>query len=69
MKTNEGDKLVTNKMASLDTLSGGIVFGKEEAWEKLQARMDGKPAHRIAWKYVLALAAILLVAVCVAPVY
>jgi predicted ribosomally synthesized peptide with SipW-like signal peptide len=60
MKNVNGDKLVKDKVQSLDTLSGGIVYGKEEAWEKLQARMDRKPAKKIAIRYWLAAAAVLL---------
>jgi hypothetical protein len=53
------DKVLKEKLNSLDTLSSGIVFGKEEAWDKLQARMD-KPAKRIALMPWLAAAAVLL---------
>jgi hypothetical protein len=60
MKKDSGDKLVKEKIASVDTLSGGIVFGKEEAWEKLQARMDKKPAKVVSLRFWLAAAAVLL---------
>ncbi len=53
------DKVLKEKLNSLDTLSTGIVFGKEEAWDKLQARMD-KPARVIPLKFWMAAAAILL---------
>lgn len=54
------DKLIKQKMDELGTLSGGIVFGKEEAWEKLQTRLDKKRAKRIPVRYWLAAAAVLL---------
>lgn len=57
MKQN--DVVLKEKLNSLDTLSSGIVFGKEEAWDKLQARMD-KPARVITFKFWMAAAAILL---------
>jgi len=69
MKKNEGDKIVQEKIGSLSPLSGGIVFGKEEAWEKLQARMERKPARRMPLKYWLAAAAVLLLFVSVITVY
>ncbi len=53
------DKVLKEKLNSLDTLSSGIVFGKEEAWDKLQTRMD-KPARVIPLKFWMAAAAILL---------
>ncbi|MCD6013354.1 MAG: hypothetical protein K0Q79_3216 [Flavipsychrobacter sp.] len=56
------DKVLKEKINSLDTLSTGIVFGKEEAWDKLQVRMD-KPAKVISLKYWMAAAAILLLMV------
>jgi len=62
------DKVLKEKLNSLDTLSSGIVFGKEEAWDKLQARMD-KPAKRIVLKPWLAAAAVLLLLVTVITAY
>ncbi len=62
------DKVLKEKLNSLDTLSSGIVFGKEEAWDKLQARMD-KPAKRIALMPWLAAAAVLLLIVTVITAY
>ncbi len=58
----KNDNVLKEKLNSLDTLSSGIVFGKEEAWDKLQARMD-KPAKVISFKYWMAAAAILLLLV------
>lgn len=55
--------VLRDKMNSLNTLSSGIVFGKEEAWDKLQARMD-KPAKKvIPLRFWIAAAAILLLMV------
>jgi hypothetical protein len=59
------DNLLRKKMESLDTLSGGIVYGKEEAWEKLHARMEAKPARKIKLQYAVAAAVLLLVSVSV----
>lgn len=58
------DSQIQEKMESLDALSGGLVFGKEEAWERLQARMDKKPAVLYRFRYA-ALAAVLLVLISV----
>lgn len=41
MKDNE----VKEKLESLSPLAGGVVFGKEEAWDKLQARLEKKPVR------------------------
>ena len=57
---NKEDLLLREKIESVGTLQGGIVYGKEEAWEKLQARMDKKPARILPWRGILAAAAILL---------
>lgn len=56
MKDNE----VKEKLESLGPLAGGVVFGKEEAWDKLQARLEKKPARKIPLLRLSA-AAILLV--------
>ena len=60
MKNNNADKVLKEKLGSLDTLSGGIVYGKEEAWDKLQGRLDAKPAKRIELKYGMAAALVIL---------
>ncbi|MCW3122184.1 MAG: hypothetical protein JWQ38_1676 [Flavipsychrobacter sp.] len=60
MKDNRSDTHVAEKLAKLDTLSAGIVYGKEEAWDKLQARMDKKPARIMPLRYWAAAAAVLL---------
>ena len=60
--TNEGnDKLLREKINMIDPLSGGIVFGKEEAWGRLQQRMEHKPAKRIKLYYQMAAVAATLV--------
>ena len=69
MNDYKNDKQIKEKMQSLDTLSGGIVFGKEDAWERLQARMEQKPAKKFPVKYWMAAAAILLLFVSVTTVY
>lgn len=63
------DENIRKQIGSLDTLSGGIVFGKEEAWEKLQARMEQKPTRKITLKLSLAAAAVLLILVCSLSAY
>jgi len=56
MKDNE----VKEKLESLSPLAGGVVFGKEEAWEKLQARLEKKPARKIPLLRLSAAAILLL---------
>ncbi|MES2701699.1 MAG: hypothetical protein V4649_03620 [Bacteroidota bacterium] len=58
------DETIRQQLEAMDTLGGGIVYGKEEAWEKLQERMDGKPKRKIGLYYGMA-AAVVLVMVCV----
>jgi hypothetical protein len=64
-------KVIKEKMEKLDTLSGGIVFGKEEAWERLQGKLDKKPVRKIALGYRIgvAAAAVLLLSVCIIALY
>jgi len=54
------DKEIKQKIEALNTLSGGIVFGKEEAWDKLQTRLNKKPVKKIPVIYWLAAAVLLL---------
>jgi hypothetical protein len=61
MKINNYESIIRDKLDSLGTLDGGIVFGKEEAWEKLQSRLDRKPAKKIVFKWWLAAAAVLMI--------
>lgn len=55
------DQQIKEKMELLNTLSGGIVYGKEDAWDKLQARMDGRnKTITLSAKYWAAAAVVLL---------
>jgi len=67
--SSKNDTRIRDKIESLQPLSCGIVYGKEEAWDKLQSRMEQKPDKKIAVRYWLAAAAILLLFVCVIAVY
>jgi hypothetical protein len=67
MKTDT-EKILKEKIDSMGTLTGGIVFGKEEAWEKLQARMDA-PARRIPIRFWMAAAAILLILITIFTIF
>ncbi len=62
------DKVLKEKMDTLSPLYGGIVFGKEEAWDKLQARMD-TPAKKIPIRLYWSAAAILLLLISIYSVY
>ena len=44
MKNNHSDKVISEKLNRLDALEGGVVYGKEAAWEKLQEKLERKPA-------------------------
>lgn len=63
------DTSMRELLDSAGTLEGGIVFGKEQAWEKLQARLDKKPARKITLWHIAAVAALLLITVLVAGRY
>ncbi len=69
MQNDRATDELRKKIDGLDTLSGGIVYGKEEAWEKLQQRIERKPAMRIAIKPIAAAAAMLLLLVIAAGIY
>jgi hypothetical protein len=56
---------VKEKLESLSPLAGGVVYGKEEAWDKLQARLEKKPARKYPLLRLSA-AAILLLTVAIA---
>ena len=56
------DNNLKERIESLNPLSAGVVFGKEDAWDKLQARMDAPPKRKILPVYWWAAAAILLIA-------
>jgi hypothetical protein len=63
------DKQIQDKLEGLNALEGGIVYAKEDAWDKLQSRMD-KPAKKI-WILParLAAAAVLLLMACAGGYY
>ncbi len=63
------DKQIQDKLEGLNALEGGIVYAKEEAWDKLQSRMD-KPAKK-AWILParMAAAAVLLLMACAGGYY
>ena len=69
MQNDKSTELVRNKMEGLNALESGIVFGKEDAWEKLQQRMERKPAMVIPMKRIAAVAAVLLLIVSIFLVY
>ena len=69
MKKNDGDQILRQKMEELGTLDGGIVFGREEAWDKLQSRMDKKPALVMPIKIRMAAAAVLMIMAGATAVY
>ena len=46
MNSNTTEEQVKQKIESLTTLQAGIVFGHEDAWDKLQARLDAKPVRK-----------------------
>ncbi|MBC7554561.1 MAG: hypothetical protein H7257_11335 [Taibaiella sp.] len=52
---------IKTKLDELDTLSAGVVFEREEAWDKLQERLDRKPERKmLPWYRLVAAAALLL---------
>ncbi len=55
----QGNKL-KEQIDRLDPLSTGVVFGKEDAWEKLQGRLDAPPKRKKLPIYWWAAAALLL---------
>lgn len=63
------DNAIKDKLNSLDTLDGGIVFGKEDAWRKLHSRLDAAPARNKKPLYWLAAAAALALLLLVAKLY
>ena len=62
------DEQVKQKIESVDALASGIVYGKEAAWERLQARMDAPPVRIVPWRRY-AMAAALLLCVCLVALY
>ncbi len=64
MNSNTAEERIRTKVEQMDTLQAGIVYGKEDAWDRLQARLDAKPARKsLPWyKITAAAAALLLIA-------
>jgi hypothetical protein len=60
MSYDVDDIAVSRKLDSIEPLAAGIVYGREEAWDKLQARMEGKKAIVLPFRYKAAAAAALL---------
>lgn len=69
MNNNTADDKIRISLEGLDTLKAGIVYGRDDAWDKLQARMEQQPRKKIALYYKVAAAAaamlILAVGTCV----
>lgn len=63
---NDNDKQIREKISDLNTLSGGIVFGKDASWDRLQARLDTPAPRLIPLRLRLAAAAALLACVSIA---
>ncbi|PQJ10778.1 hypothetical protein CJD36_012470 [Flavipsychrobacter stenotrophus] len=63
MNSNTTEEQVKQKIESLTTLQAGIVFGHEDAWDKLQARLDAKPTRKPFPVFRLAVAAALALAI------
>ncbi len=63
MKNNHSDKMISEKLNRLDALEGGVVYGKEAAWEKLQGKLEQKPAIIFQPRVWLAAACVLIVAI------
>ncbi len=68
MNSSEQDMIIRDKINSLDTLSGGIVFGKADAWVRLEKRMETKKKKRIFLPFLKA-AAIILPILCISVLY
>ncbi|GAA4465345.1 hypothetical protein GCM10023093_17380 [Nemorincola caseinilytica] len=62
------DEQVKQKIESVDALAGGIVYGREEAWERLQARLDAPTRRVVAWRRY-GVAAALLLCICTVALY
>ncbi len=55
--------MISEKLGRLDALEGGVVYGKEAAWEKLQEKLERKPALIFRPRVWLAAACILVMAI------
>jgi len=62
-------RLLNAKIDALDTLSVGVVYSKDDAWEKLQSRMDIRRTQKIRLKYAMSIAASLLAFACFMVIY
>lgn len=61
MNSNTAEDKIRMKVEPIDTLQAGIVYGKEDAWDRLQARLDTKPVRKpLPWHKLTAAAAALL---------
>ncbi len=70
MNSNTTEEQVKQKIESLTTLQAGIVFGHEDAWDKLQARLDAKPVRKpLAIFRLAAVAALVLGIITIAIMY
>ena len=58
MNRNSADNTIAEKLDGLDPLQVGVVSGRDDAWEKLQGRMDAKPSRRLPLWYWPAAAAL-----------
>ena len=65
MNSSEQDIIIRDKINSLDTLSGGIVFGKADAWVRLEKQLETKREKRIFLPYYSRIAAILIPFFCI----
>jgi hypothetical protein len=66
------DKEIREKVSNLSALEGGIVYGREEAWEKLDNRLQQKNKRRIIFfslRWVAAALLLLLVSVGIYKIY
>ncbi len=54
------EEQLKERIESLDPLSVGVVFGKEDAWDKLQSRLDVRPKRKILPVYWWAAAVLML---------
>lgn len=61
MNSNTAEEKIKTIVEQMDTLQAGIVYGKEDAWDRLQARLDAKPVRKqLPWYKTTAVAAALL---------
>lgn len=64
MNSNTAEEKIRMMIEPIDTLQAGIVYGKEDAWDRLQVRLDAKPVRKaIPWYRISAVAAALLLTI------